>query len=427
MSVTSDDVFAELSLELGAKLVGDPYPIFAERRRETPVMVGDIMSEFGLPAMAASLDGSRSMFTFFRYDDIVAALRDPETYSSSVINDVFEPILGRTVLGMDGLEHRSYRGLLMPSFTRRLVEIWQQQILRPVARRIVGELGASPDKSANLVDFGLRYPVRMIYEIIGFPADNQQSYDEFARGGLTLLIAISGVNPSDPEQTARAVGRAIQESQGLYGRILEIVQHKRAHDADRDDFIGHLLRAEFEGAKLTDEQIAVFVRSLLPAASETTTRTWLNVMVCLLERPDLLDELRSDRSLILPAIDEGMRLEPAAVVLGRITTREVQVRGVDIPARAGVTLAAGSGNRDPEAFENPDEFDIHRKGAKPNLSFGFGPHLCPGMNTARIEMLEAIDALLDGLPNLRLDPDSTPPTIRGMMMRSPEALRVVWD
>ncbi len=85
MTATSSDVFAELSATLGAGAVGDPYPVFAQRRRETPVMVGDIMAEFGLPAMAQSLDGSRPMYTLFRYDDIAAALRNPEVFSSSVV------------------------------------------------------------------------------------------------------------------------------------------------------------------------------------------------------------------------------------------------------------------------------------------------------------------------------------------------------
>jgi cytochrome P450 len=423
VSATSEDVFAELSAELGSATVGDPYPVFAERRRTMPVMEGDIMTEFGLPAMAQSLDGTRPMYTLFRYDDIVGALRDPGTFSSSVIMDVFEPLLGRVVLGMDGAEHRSFRGLLMPAFTRRLLEIWNNEIIRPVARELVAEL--APTKRANLVDFSLHFPVRMIYRILGFPND-QKSYDEFARAGLTMLLALSGVNPSNPEETARAIERAMRESNALYGSIEKIVEQRRAEGSEGDDFIGHLLRAEFEGERLNDDQIVTFVRSLLPAASETTTRTFLNVMTCLLERPAVMDQLRKDKSLIPKAINEANRLEAATTVLGRITTKEVELRGVRIPAGAGITLAAASGNRDEETFPDPDTFDLQREGP-PGLIWGFGPHLCPGMNTARIEMYEAVDALLELLPNLRLDPSEEPPAIVGMMMRSPARLPVVWD
>ena len=427
MAITSEDVFAELSEGMGAGLMGDPYPIFAERRRTSPIMVGDIMSEeFGLPAMAASMDGSRPMFTFFRYDDVVAALRDPETFSSSVINEVFEPIVGRTVLGMDGEEHRKRRGLYMPAFTRRLVEMWQERVMRPVARSMVQRVAASPDKRANLVDLALRYPVRMIYQIIGLPPD-EELYDEFARGALMVGMASQGLNPADPEENERVRARALAVAQETYEKILEIVCAKRAAGTDGDDLISRLLRVEFEGEHMGDEEVARFIRTLLTPASETTTRSWLNVMTLLLHRPEVLEEVRNDRSLILPAIDEGMRVEPVAVVLGRITTREVEVRGVKIPAKAGITLVTGSANRDEEVFERADEFDLHRESAKATLVFGHGPHLCPGMNTARMEMREAIDALLDELPDLRLDQDAAPPEIRGVMLRSPAALHVTWS
>ena len=106
-------------------------------------------------------------------------------------------------------------------------------------------------------------------------------------------------------------------------------------------------------------------------------------MVCLLERPDVLDEVRENRELLPAAIDEGVRLEAATPVLGRgPTTRDVEVRGVTIPAGSGVTLVTASGNRDENTFENPDEYDLRRTGP-PSLTFGFGPHMCAGMSSAR--------------------------------------------
>ena len=124
-----------------------------------------------------------------------------------------------------------------------------------------------------------------------------------------------------------------------------------------------MMRAEFEGRQLTDDELTNFFRVIVPAASETTTRTWLNVMVCLLERPDVLDEVRENRELLPAAIDEGFRLQPATPILARGTTRDVEVRGVMIPAGAGVTLVTGSANRDENTFENPDEYDLRRTGA----------------------------------------------------------------
>ena len=428
MSVLLDDVFAEMNEKFDATELGDPFPLFAERRRTTPVMEGDVMAEFGLPSMAQSFDGSRKVFTLFRYDDVAAALRDHEVFSSKVIQEVFTPILGRSVLGMDGEEHRQWRGLYRPGFTRRLVTKWHEEIIRPVARRNAEELVANAEsKSVDLVDYGLRYPVRMIYEILGFPVDDEAAYEEFAVSGMTMLLALAGVNPDDPEQTMRTIQRAAAESQTLYGAIQKVIVKRRADGAEGDDFIGQMLRSEFEGRQLTDDELTVFVRALLPAASETTTRTWLNAMVCLLERPDVLDEVRHNRDLLPAAIDEGVRLEPATPILGRgPTTRDVEMRGVTIPAGSGVTLVTGSANRDENTYENPDEYDIRRKGP-PSLTFGFGPHMCGGMTTAKLEMIEATNALLDLMPNLRLDPAAEKPEIHGVNMRSPLSLRVVWD
>ncbi len=325
---------------------------------------------------------------------------------------------------MDGPEHRAWRGLLTPAFARSLIETWQAEIMRPVARRLVSELAQSGHR-ANLSGFGLRFPVRMIYEILGFRAEGD-AYDESARAGLTMLLALTGVNPTKPEETARAVARAKQEADTLYANIHRVIEQRRAQGAEENDLIGHLLRAESEGQRLDDDQITIWVRSLLPAAAETTTRTWLNIMACMLGRPDVVNAVRDDAGLIPAVITEGMRLEASTTVIGRICTREIEVRGVTIPAGAGVTLAAAAGNRDEEVFEKPDEYDLTRSGPQA-LSFGSGPHVCVGQNTAQAEMTEAIRALLELLPNLRLDPDAPPPAIVGMMMRSPASLNVVWD
>jgi cytochrome P450 len=424
MTATTNEVVAELSAESGgANAVRDPYPVFAEYRRRTPVMVGDILTEFGLPAMAQSADGKRPMFSLFRYEDVARALRDTETFSSSVVMDVFEPLLGRVISGMDGDEHRAMRGLINPAFARRMLENWQVGIMRPVARRMVEELAVA-GRRADLADFAVRFPVRMIYEVMGF--HDEDAYDEFARAGLSMIPAMTGPNPSNPEQTARAVERAKKESAFLYDRINSLVTTRRAEGSKGDDLIGHLLRAEFEGDRLDDEQITIVMRQMLPAAAETTTRAWLNVMTCLLERPEVLEAVREDTSLIPNAVEEGMRFQSTVTMLGRLCTKEIELRGVTIPAGSGVTLVVGSANRDEEVFDKPDEYDLHRSRSQ-GLGFGWGPHVCLGIHTAKLEMVEATAAVLDLLPNVRLDTDAPPPEIVGMHLRSPASLNVVWD
>ena len=163
---------------------------------------------------------------------------------------------------------------------------------------------------------------------------------------------------------------------------------------------------------------------MLPAAAETTTRSFGNTLVALLERPALLARVRDDRTLVPRVINETMRWETASQFLARQATVDVEFRGVKVPAGAALSLCSGSANRDETVFDNPDEFDIDRP-QRVNVGFGAGIHTCLGMPVAKIEMEAMLNAVLD-LPNLRADPDQPPARIVGAQLRGPRALHVVW-
>jgi cytochrome P450 len=213
--------------------------------------------------------------------------------------------------------------------------------------------------------------------------------------------------------------------QRLFEHVLPIVQARRAAGGGRDDLIGYMQTVELDGQTFSDEEITHLVRMLLLAAAETTSRSFANMVLMLLERPDILDKVRRDRSLIPKAVTETMRLDPVAGNLARIAAKDMTVAGTLIPAGTAVTVSISAANRDPEAYERPDELWLERP-MRPVLSFGFGPHICMGMHIARIEMEVALDMLLD-LPGLRLDPAYPAPVIRGLQMRGPDAIHVVWD
>ena len=186
------------------------------------------------------------------------------------------------------------------------------------------------------------------------------------------------------------------------------------------------MQAEFEGQSLDDHQITNFVRMMLPAAAETTTRTFAALMNLLLERPAVLDRLRQDRSLIRKALDESMRYEPVATFKVRQTENDVTLQGVDVPKGSILSLCVASANRDEEVFENADVFDIDRK-QMASFGFGFGAHMCLGLWLAKTEIDVAIDLMLDLMPGLRFDPDYPAPVVKGVQMRGPDALHVIWD
>jgi cytochrome P450 len=148
-------------------------------------------------------------------------------------------------------------------------------------------------------------------------------------------------------------------------------------------------------------------------------------LTALLQRPDVLDAVREDRSLLRPAIEESLRWNATDPMFSRHVTRDVDFHGVHMPKGSVLHLCIGAANRDPARWERPDEYDIFRQ-SRPSFAFGSGAHVCLGMHVARAEMTVGIGALLDRLPNLRLDPDADAPRIIGMYERGATEIPVVF-
>lgn len=415
-SVIGQD-FAAVSDLFGTD-IADPHALYAEYRRTMPVMEGDILARFNVPSQADYSNLGRQVFTLFKHRDVIEVLRDPKTFTSTLLDEGLGQFLGGFLLtGMEDEKHKRIRGLLAPAFSPKAILEWKA-LLAPVAKEAVDAI--APRGRADLMaDLLLPLPVRMIYEIIGFPKDEEQTH-LFAARAMRILVGPQ----RDPEKARISMASAFRAAQELYDDTLEVVRLRRAAGSVGNDLIGYLLRASDDGGTLDDTKVTELIRQFLPAAAETTTRSFGSMLVALLQRPALLDRVRADRSLVPKVIAEGMRWETASQFLARQATVDVEFRGVKIPAGAALSLASGSANRDEEVFENPDEFDIDRP-QKVNLGFGAGPHLCLGMQIAKSEMEAMLHCLLD-LPGLRLDPDAPPPMIVGAQLRGPRVLNVVW-
>ena len=185
------------------------------------------------------------------------------------------------------------------------------------------------------------------------------------------------------------------------------------------------LEEDGERHLLTDDEIYGFARLILTAGSGTTWRQLGILLVALLHDPPLLDAVRDDRELLRRAIDEVMRWEPTDPIFRRLVTEDVELCGVEIPAGAVVEMVLGAANRDPDRWDEPERFDPYRA-PKPNLGFAGGPHVCLGMHVARAEMFVAMNAVLDRLPNVRIDPEAPPVRIIGLEHRGPNGIPVVF-
>jgi cytochrome P450 len=191
----------------------------------------------------------------------------------------------------------------------------------------------------------------------------------------------------------------------------------------RDDLISMLAQAEIDGTRLTDAEIFAFLLLILPAGFETTYRASGNLLVGLLSEPALLDRIRTDRAMVHGAVAEALRWEPPITSVMRVATRDCELGGVEIPAGTTVNVSIAAANRDPARYPDPDRFDPTRTNIA-HLTFGAGPHMCLGAHLARMEATVAVNALLDRLPDMRLDASEPTPTITGVAFRSPAAVPI---
>ena len=399
----------------------DPYPVLADLRETQPVMPGDILARYGVPSQADYAGSGRPVMTVFRYADVHAILRDAENWKSYIMADGFGAAVDNLLLtGMDGEDHKKFRALFAPAFAMPVINRMRDTIMRPIIKTSYTDKLRPLGKADLVGDLALPFPVRVVYALFGFP-DDGDSVMQFASWALRIL----GGPQVDPAKAAITGPAAMEAAQKLYEHGLPIVRARRAAGTSTNDLIGFMQSIEVDGKRFTDEEITGFLRMLLLAAAETTSRTFANLMIMLLERPEEMEKLRADRKLLGKAITESMRLDPVATNLARIAARDMEVAGVLIPKGTAVTVSIGAANRDPSVYDRPNDFWLERP-MRPLLSFGFGPHICLGMHIARMEIEAALDLMLD-FPNLRFDPAHPRPVIRGMQLRGADAVHSIWD
>jgi len=403
------DPFAAFDAAMGVGKVADIHPTFHALRAECPVQQGYLHPRFGvdLPPQAA-LAGDRTPYAVLSFDTVQQVLKDGTTFSSAGYANSIGLVFGHSILEMDEPEHRRYRGLIQQAFTRKAMERWEVELVQPIVHGLVDRF-ADRGRAELVRELFFPFPVHVIAGILGLPSDG---LSEFHRKAVEII------------NIAADVERGLAASQWLYDYFSAIIAERR--DEPRDDVISVLVEAELDGQRLTDDEIIAFLRLLLPAGAETTYRSSSNLMFALLTHPEQLDELRGDRSLMQQTIEEGLRWEPPLTGIGRTATRDVEIAGVLIPAGSPVQVEMGSANRDPARWDDPDRFDIHRP-MQPHMAFAHGPHTCLGMHLARMETKVALEAVLDRLPNVRLDPDAANPQITGLAFRAPTGLPVVFD
>ncbi len=401
------DPFELFDRAMGSDICRDPYPDFAAQRRAAPVQEIDLVKLMGEGVKALG-DNVPVVFGASSYAAVSEVLRDGRRFSSSAYKATIGLVMGPTILVMDEPEHGRYRSLIQTAFRTKALQKWEHDLVRPIVN---GYIDAFADRgSADLVrELTFPFPVYVIAGMLGLPREDLPRFHRWAVGLISVAFDFAN-------------GLAAAKRLGEY--LTPIIEARRAQP--KEDIISVLTQAELEGTRLDNEHILGFLRLLLPAGAETTYRSSSNLIFGLLTHPEQLEAVRQDRSLIPRAMEEALRWETPLTGIGRLCTEDTEVCGVKIPKGAMVQVSLGAANRDETRWERPDAFDIFRP-PKQHMAFAFGPHRCLGMDLARMETDVVINALLDRLPNVRLDPAADDVHITGRIFRAPRRLPVLFD
>ncbi|MFZ0666586.1 MAG: cytochrome P450 [Acidimicrobiales bacterium] len=374
----------------------DIYDFWSGCRRDSPVL-----------EVETDLTG-RPMWMVTKFDDVTSVLRDPDRFSTRINNETMGPVMGTFMLGMEGEEHRKYRSLVAQAFRPSALERWDNELIAPTIGGLLDKI--APTGRADLVaDVTSRYPVQVIAGVLGVPIEDFELFQKWAL---------------DISQGPQDWDRSIPASRAMREYLEPIVAERRENP--RDDMISEIVTAEMEGERLSDEHVYGFLRLLLPAGAETTFRVMGSTMLALLTHPEIMERVLADRAMIDTVIEEVLRWETSVTIVNREALEPVVVGGVEIPEGASVLCCMGSANHDESRFEDAENFNPDRE-QKPHISFGTGRHQCLGMHLARLELRVGITAVLDRLPNLRLDPEADPVKVEGIPFRSPPTLPVLFD
>ncbi|MEU2589138.1 cytochrome P450 [Streptomyces avermitilis] len=321
-------------------------------------------------------------------------------------------LMNESLVGMDAPEHTRLRKLVTKAFTARRVET-----LRPRITELVGQLLDELETLPRPVDlvktFSVPLPVRVICELLGVPAGDQDTFHAWSNALL-----------GDWQQVVEKEAATVS----LVNYFGELIAVKRENPAD--DLISELIAISNEDSTLTEREIIALSIGILSAGHETTANQISMFLVTLLHNPAELDKLRDNREAIPKAVDELLRFVPLTTtggIIPRLTTAEVELSGGQVlPAGAVVLPAVATANRDPEVFEDGERLNVTREN-NPHLAFGAGIHHCLGAQLARIELQEALGAILDRMPEVRLAvPESELRLKSASIIRGLESLPITW-
>jgi cytochrome P450 len=368
------------------QLDADPYGSLARMRASEPV------------SWVPVVDG----WLVTRRDLCIDVMRDAELFTVDDPRFSTARVVGPSMLSLDGAEHRRHRDPFADAFRK-------PEVMRRFAAQVEGEARQlvttlAPAGSAEIRrDLAGPLAVKVVAnaldlldvppgEVLGWYDEIVAAVDRVSAGGDVGPGARAAVETLDAHLT-----RSMRRGTGALAKATET---------------------------LTKLEVASNAAVMMFGGIETSEGMTTSLFWHLLTNPGQLTALRADRSLLGNAVEESLRLEPAAARVDRYATADTELGGARIARGDLVIVSLTAANRDPATFPDPDVFDITRPNARQHVTFAQGPHACVGLHLARLESQAALETALDGWPGMSIEAGSTPPS--GVVFRKPKTLRVRW-
>jgi cytochrome P450 len=336
-------------------------------------------------------------YSVTRLQDVTAILRDKRFHSALSMIQRAPELAGtdyaesrrQSILTMEGDDHARLRRLVAPAFTPA-----SANRLRPTMRAVVGELvdRVAPQGQCELVgDVCEPYPIPIICELLGAPPQDWKLFSSWA----TDIFRIFNSNLAED---LPLIERASAE---LTAYVADMIAERRADP--RDDFLSDLIAIEEEGDRLSTEEMTMLAQAVLMAGTDTTRNQLACSVALFSEHPDQWALLAERPELAPRAVEESMRYLGAVRGTARFASEDIVYRDVLFPEGTFVSTSLAGANRDPETWEDPNEFDITKERDAAHMTFGAGIHFCMGAALARAELQEALPLLARRMPGLARD------------------------
>ena len=370
----------------------DPHPFFAEALQNKPVI--------------RHPEYLTKPVSLFRYNDVKPAFKDWEKFSSAVSStgETSDLTLGKAIqniITMDPPRHTTLRRMAQQGFLPSVLNTF-----RPAAEKIIKErvdYALANDEIDLVNDFAAQITINMITTILGLPIEDWPMIRQWTIDIAENVMCVNWLTESEQKRmdvTARVVGE-------MSDYFANYIAERKKNPKD-GDIVSILMSAEVDGVKYTDDEIESMTMLMLLAGNDSTATLIANYCRCMALFPEQANMVRKDPKLINASLEETLRYSPSFLCMERMATEDMIIQGEGVKKNDVIVLWIAAANRDPDIFENPNEFNIMRK-PNAHIAFAYGPHMCLGAPLARMEATIMANEVMSRTSGLKLLSDPINP------------------